>query len=255
MRVQSVSSILIYAGNLPQVVQHLKALLDQGVRNESICISCTGAHGIIEANENSTFKSLLQQFYLNLPDGMPLVWLAKLKGEASAGRCYGPDLFASLLAATANTSYSHFFCGGKPGVAASLKAIALQRWPGVSIAGVHCPPFRELTITEWQELATAIQASEASIIWIGIGTPKQEAFAAKLATLVPFKIIITVGAAFDFHTGQVKQAPAWVQKIGMEWFFRLLQEPKRLGPRYLKIVPKFTLVAIANYIGYALKKS
>ena len=97
--------------------------------------------------------------------------------------------------------------------------------------------------------------SAASIIWIGIGTPKQEAFAAKLASLVASKIIITVGAAFDFHTGQVKQAPSWVQNMGMEWFFRLLQEPKRLGPRYLKIVPKFTLVAIANYIGYALKRT
>jgi N-acetylglucosaminyldiphosphoundecaprenol N-acetyl-beta-D-mannosaminyltransferase len=255
MKAHTVNSIPVYAENLPTAVAHLKLLLDQATLKESICISCTGAHGMIEAKEDPAFQLLLQQFYLNLPDGMPLVWLAKLKGYKNAGRCYGPDFFASLLHATANTTHSHFFCGGKPGVANLLRTTSLQRWPGVTIAGVHCPPFRALTNAEWEELATAINASAASIIWIGIGTPKQEAFAAKLATLVTSKIIITVGAAFDFHTGQVKQAPSWVQKIGMEWFFRMVQEPQRLGPRYLKIVPKFTLVAIANYIGYVLKRT
>jgi N-acetylglucosaminyldiphosphoundecaprenol N-acetyl-beta-D-mannosaminyltransferase len=255
MNVQYINSIPVFAEDLPTAVANLVSLLDEKKLSESICISCTGAHGMIEAQENTNFKKTLQAFYLNLPDGMPLVWLAKLKGYQKAGRCYGPDLFGLLLKETSQTSYAHFFCGGKPGVAEELKQVSQISWPGVKIAGLHCPPFRTLDNSEWAALATAINDSAASIVWIGLGTPKQEVFAATLAPLVNGKIIITVGAAFDFYTGKVKQAPKWIQQIGMEWFYRLLQEPKRLGPRYLKIVPKFTLVALANLWGNCLKRN
>lgn len=255
MNVQYINSIPVFAEDLPAAVSHLISLLADKKLTQSICISCTGAHGMIEAQENSNFKKTLQSFYLNLPDGMPLVWLAKIKGHQKARRCYGPDLFELLLKETSQTSYAHFFCGGKPGVAEELKRVSQIRWPGVRITGLDCPPFRTLDNGEWTALASAINDSGASIIWIGLGTPKQEVFAATLAPLIKGKIIVTVGAAFDFYTGQVKQAPRWIQQMGIEWFFRLIQEPKRLGPRYLKIVPKFTLVALADLWGNWLKRN
>lgn len=252
---QLINSIPIFSGNLNDAVEHLLERLSDNTLSSCLTVSCTGAHGIVEAKENAGFCEVLRAFYLNLPDGMPLVWLAKLRGFSTAGRCYGPDLFASMLQRTASLHCSHFFCGGKPGIADELAQNAIRNWKGVQIAGTYCPPFRVLSDLELHRLADQINASAASVVWIGLSTPKQEVFAARLAPLLQSKLIITIGAAFDFYTGRVKQAPQWMQKNGLEWFYRLTQEPRRLAPRYLKIVPKFAVMAIGDLLANRSKKS
>jgi N-acetylglucosaminyldiphosphoundecaprenol N-acetyl-beta-D-mannosaminyltransferase len=218
------------------------------------CISATGAHGIIEAQEDPDFKKILQSFYWNLPDGMPTVWVAKLKGAKQIQRCYGPDFMKALLIASIDKPIKHFFCGGKEGVANDLKLVA-ENWGNAQVAGTYCPPFREMSEDEWQKLGNKINAANADVVWIGLSTPKQERFAWKLRNYCKTGFIITVGAAFDFHTGNLKQAPKWVQQVGLEWFFRLTMEPRRLYKRYLKVVPLFIWLNLKEFIDiYLLKK-
>lgn len=245
---QNIRTIPIFSGTLQKATELLIDQLTIKKTDKSLCISCTGAHGMVEASENVNFKQVLKNFYLNLPDGMPLVWMARLRGFKNAERCYGPDVFAAMLEKSIPHKLSHFLCGGKSGVSEKLCEVVTRRWQGVKVTGTFCPPFRPLTHEELTELAAMINDSGASIVWIGLGTPKQEIFAAALAPLLHGKLIITIGAAFDFYTGKVRQAPKWVQRIGLEWFFRLLQEPRRLAPRYLKIVPKFALIAIISLL-------
>lgn len=205
----------------------------------NLCISATGAHGIIYANKNNAFKNILNQFFLNLPDGMPGVWIGKLKGAKKMKRCYGPDFFKDLMIASAGKPIKHFFCGGKEGVANELKKQCGIKFNNYNIVGTFCPPFRTMCQEEFTELGQQINSSGADVVWIGLSTPKQEQFAWQLRQYVNVHFIITVGAAFDFHTDRLKQTPSWIQKIGMEWLYRLLNEPKRLYKRYFEIVPLF----------------
>ncbi|GIV62056.1 MAG: hypothetical protein KatS3mg044_0922 [Rhodothermaceae bacterium] len=143
------------------------------------------------------------------------------------------------MEATASLPVRHFFCGGKEGVADRLREAVAEKFGNRNVVGTHCPPFRPLTDDEFAALGAEIDAVGAHVVWIGISTPKQERFAADLARHTQARFIITVGAAFDFHIGNVRQAPSWMQQAGLEWFFRLLMEPRRLWRRYLKIVPAF----------------
>lgn len=169
-------------------------------------------------------------------------------------RCYGPDFFAALIKTTADLPMNHFFCGGKDGVAIQLKQVCQDRFGNNCVTGTYCPPFRELTEEEMKQLGQQIDGSHAHIVWIGLSTPKQEKFAERLVRYTRANFIITVGAAFDFHTGNVKQAPKWMQKAGLEWFFRLLMEPKRLFRRYSEIVPKFIWLNIKEFMDFYIFK-
>lgn len=220
----------------------------------SRCISASGAHGIIEAHKDPSFKQILQNFWLNLPDGMPTVWVGRLKGAKLMQRCYGPDFFKATLLASANLPITHFFCGGKEGIAAELQLAVAQKFGNHRVGGVFSPPFRGMTDEEMIVLGQQITQLGAHIVWIGISTPKQERFAERLAKFVNVKCIITVGAAFDFHTNRVKQAPKWMQKAGLEWFFRLLMEPKRLYKRYVEIVPLFIWLNLKEFVEFYIQK-
>lgn len=202
-------------------------------------VSATGSHGLVFSRKNIYFKQILETFHLNLPDGMPSVWIGKLKGSNEMQRCYGPDFLKEAIIETKNKKINHFFCGGKEGVAEELKRVCEKKFGNYNIVGTYSPPFREMTDNELKELAEKINKVNTNIVWIGLSTPKQEIFAYRLSKFTNVNFICTVGAAFDFHTGKVKQAPKWIQRIGMEWFFRLLMEPKRLWKRYLEIVPLF----------------
>ncbi len=248
--------IRIYEASLqkaiPTVVEKLCA--DINYVDQTQCISATGAHGLVEAYKDASFKNILQQFYWNLPDGMPLVWWGRLRGYSKMDRCYGPDFFAGVMQATSRLEVAHFFCGGKPGVAEQLKTAAELKWKNNNVTGTYSPPFRPMQEKVWAELVSKINESKAQVVWIGLSTPKQEKFAFELSERVTVKFIITVGAAFDFHTGRLAQAPNWTQRAGLEWFFRLLIEPRRLWKRYIEIVPKFAILAMVDLIKYYLHK-
>lgn len=207
-------------------------------------MSATSAHGIVFANKHSSFKEILNNFYCNLPDGMPIVWVGHLKGQKKMQRCTGLDTFQEVMTSSASYPIKHFFCGGKQGIALQLQEASSQKLGNANVVGTYSPPFTEMTYEEFAVLGAIINASGANVVWIGLSTPKQEIFAANLAKHVNVNYIITVGAVFDFFTGNLKRAPNWIQKFGLEWLYRLLKEPRRLFKRYAEIVPMFVWLNI-----------
>jgi N-acetylglucosaminyldiphosphoundecaprenol N-acetyl-beta-D-mannosaminyltransferase len=249
-----VLGVELYEHGFTNAVEALlsKALLSTPPHN--LCVSATGAHGMIEAHKNASFKKCLDDFHFNLPDGMPGVWIGRLKGAKQMSRCYGPDIFGAVMARSAQTPVTHFFCGGKEGVADELKRACLKKFNNDNIVGTFCPPFRFMADEEMKSLAETINASGANIVWIGLSTPKQEVFASRLAQYTHTRLIITVGAVFDFYTGNVKQAPRFLQRAGLEWLFRLAIEPRRLAGRYFEIVPKFIWLNIKEFVQFCTSK-
>jgi N-acetylglucosaminyldiphosphoundecaprenol N-acetyl-beta-D-mannosaminyltransferase len=237
----SVIGIPLYSGAFADAVNHVieTCSCTGNILLKNLCISATGAHGMVTSKQDQKFRNTLESFYLNLPDGMPGVWVGRLKGKKIMERCYGPDFFNAVISASAMQPISHFFCGGKEGIADELKDVCEKKMNNHHIVGTFSPPFSPMSDQELRVLCEKINACKTDVLWIGLSTPKQELFAARISKFVNVRFIITVGAAFDFYTGHVKQAPKWVQKSGLEWFFRLMCEPKRLWRRYGTIVPLF----------------
>lgn len=206
-------------------------------RKGYVCV--TGVHGVTEAQHDAAFRRILNGAFLNTTDGMPLVWLGKRAAGRFVDRVYGPDLMLEIFAATQGTPFRHFFYGGAPGVAEELQAKLEARFPGVTICGTYCPPFRPLDPDEQATLAALVREKKPDIIWVGLSTPKQERFMAEWLPQLDTTLMFGVGAAFDFHSGRVRQAPRWIQRSGLEWFYRLCSEPRRLARRYLVNNPLF----------------
>jgi len=202
-------------------------------------VCATGVHGVSEARRDPAFGALLNAAWLNVPDGMPLVWLGWWHGHRSVTRVYGPDLMATVCDRGRAVGLKHYFYGGQPGVATLLRDRLTARFPGLQVVGTFTPPFRELTAEEFALLQADIASSRPDLVWVGLGTPKQERWAAGAAARLDAALLLTVGAAFDFHTGRVRQAPRWLQQSGFEWLFRLCIEPRRLWKRYLRNNPLF----------------
>lgn len=242
---KSVLGTIIYTHDIQTAINEV--LNERDDVHQSRCISATGAHGLVFSKRNPEFKQVLDSFYINLPDGMPTVWVGRMKGAKSMKRCYGPDFFMEMMRSTSKMDITHFLCGGKEGVANKLKNVCENEF-FASIAGVYCPPFLKIDEYDYQSIANEINKSGADIVWVGLSTPKQEHFAIRLSKYTSAKYICCVGAAFDFHIGNVKQAPSWIQGIGMEWFFRLLMEPGRLWKRYFEIVPLFIYYNFAELL-------
>lgn len=185
---------------------------------------------------------------LATPDGMPLVWLGRWWGHRDVTRVYGPDLMLAVCENSIEPGYSHYFYGGAAGVPELLATKLQQRYPGLKIAGTYSPPFRPLSPAENSQIITQINQAQADIIWVGLGTPKQDLWMAAHRHQLTAPVLIGVGAAFDFHTGRIPQAPSWMQQNGLEWLFRLWQEPKRLWYRYLVYNPLFIMLVAAQWL-------
>jgi N-acetylglucosaminyldiphosphoundecaprenol N-acetyl-beta-D-mannosaminyltransferase len=203
-------------------------------------------HGIMQARKSNELMQLHKEAAMVTPDGMPLVWLGQLAKHPVKRTC-GPDLMERLVADSEKTGLKHYFYGGKPGVAQALKKILNQKYPNSNIVGLGTPPFRPLTNDELTEAAGEINRSGADVVWVGISTPKQEFLMNDLCPMVT-STLIGVGAAFDFHLGAVTRAPKWMQRLGLEWVWRLCSEPKRLWRRYLVLAPKFVVEVIISFI-------
>ncbi len=217
----------------------VEAILESARERRKGYICVTGVHGITEAQADPEFRRILNESFLNTTDGMPLVWLGRHYVKPEVQRVYGPDLMFAMFNATRALPFRHFFYGGAPGVAEELKAKLQARFSGVQIAGTFTPPFRPLNPDEEAALSAQVRAAKPDLMWIGLGTPKQERFMAEYLPRLDVTLMAGVGAAFDFHSGRVKQAPVWMQRSGMEWFHRLCSEPRRLGRRYLINNPLF----------------
>jgi N-acetylglucosaminyldiphosphoundecaprenol N-acetyl-beta-D-mannosaminyltransferase len=234
---------------IPEVITQMTYWIEH--RGAGHYIAVTGMHGVMEARQDSHFKTVLNEADLVVPDGMPLVWLARRHGHALARRVYGPELMETFCCNT-KAHFKHFFYGGAPGVPEHL-AQTLHGRHGIRVAGTYSPPFRPLTREEDEGIAALIEAAAPDVLWVGLSTPKQEYWMYEHRDRLKVPVILGVGAAFDFTTGRVKQAPSWMQEHGLEWLFRLVHEPRRLWRRYLIYGSRFAwnvsleLLSIRNF--------
>ena len=215
-------------------------LIDQWISNgdhQYVCV--TGVHGIMESQRDPRLRDVQNRSGLTTPDGMPLVWAGHAAGARPMERVYGPDLMLALCDLASVRGFSSFFYGGRPGVADRLAQRLQDLYPGLKVAGTYSPPFREPSAAEDEDIVRLINEARPDVVWVGLGTPKQELWMAAHAARLDASVLIGVGAAFDIHAGLSPQAPRWMQRSGLEWAFRLTHEPRRLWRRYLYNNPRF----------------
>jgi N-acetylglucosaminyldiphosphoundecaprenol N-acetyl-beta-D-mannosaminyltransferase len=217
-----------------------------GGRRDYVCV--TGAHGLIECRNNDRVRKAHAEAGMVVPDGMPLVFIARRLGYSSASRVYGPELMRRLTQLSAEKGYRQFYYGGPPGLADRLAAALSMRFPRLRVVGTLSPAFRSISAEEDRRDITLINAANPDIVWVGLSTPKQELWMAEHRQQLQAPVLIGVGAAFDFLAGTKPQAPAWMQRSGLEWFYRLMSEPRRLSRRYARVVPTFAALAIWQLI-------
>jgi len=226
-----------------------QAILEAAREKRKGYVCVTGVHGVTEAQNDPNFRRILNGAFLNTTDGMPLVWLGRHFVSPKVQRVYGPDLMFEVFRATQDGRCTHFFYGGAPGVADLLKEKMEARFPGVKVVGKYCPPFRPLNTEEHESLKQTVAAAQPDILWVGLSTPKQEKFMAEYLPLLNTSVMLGVGAAFDFHSDRISQAPRWMQQSGLEWFYRLCTEPRRLWKRYCINNPLFIARIIMQLTG------
>jgi N-acetylglucosaminyldiphosphoundecaprenol N-acetyl-beta-D-mannosaminyltransferase len=212
-------------------------------------ICATGVHGVMEAQRNSGMLTALANALLVVPDGMPTVWMGHLQGLTSMARVFGPDLMLAVIGHPLMEGRSHFLYGGRPGVAGALQITLTRLFPKAHMSGTYTPPFRRLSHGEQLELLDLVNSLRPDIVWVGLSTPKQEQFMADFLSRMNTTLMIGVGAAFNFHTGRIKDSPAWVKRCGLQWLHRLGQEPTRLWRRYLVNNPQFLVHAALQLSG------
>ncbi len=198
--------------------------------------------------DEAALKRIHNDAGLVTPDGMPLVWLGRLRRQP-IDRVYGPDLLLATCERTATKGVRHYFLGGAPGVPELLAEKLRQRFPALVVAGTCSPPFRPLSEEEDRELCARIDDAHADIVWVGFGAPKQERWMAAHRDRLAAPVLIGVGAAFDFHAGLKSQAPRFLQRSGLEWLYRLATEPRRLWKRYLINNPWFLWLTALQILG------
>ncbi len=207
---------------------------------DSRTVFCSNTHSAVEAQDDPAFLDVLDRADLNTPDGVPVVWTLRHRGIPSAGRVYGPDLTLHVLLAAATAGVPVAFYGSSPETLAALADRLPALAPGLDVRAMISPPYRALTADEDAAYTAQIAASGAQILFVGLGCPRQEAWCEAHRGRVP-AVMLAVGAAFDFHAGRLRQAPPAVQRMGLEWAFRLAMEPRRLWRRYARVVPRFLL--------------
>lgn len=230
--------VRVTAFDLPTAV----AEMDSAVAGGRRAYACTcPVYTLMQGHERPEVRRALNGADWVTPDGMPVVWALRLFGAHYAGRVYGPDLMLALSALSAQRGYAQFYLGGGPGVADNLAQAMQRRIPGLRVAGTYCPPFHELVPEEEAHLLATVNASGAHILWVGLGSPKQDLWMARYRARLAPQLLVGVGAAFDFFTGRQPQAPSWMQRSGLEWLFRLSHAPRRLWRRYVIYNPRFVL--------------
>jgi N-acetylglucosaminyldiphosphoundecaprenol N-acetyl-beta-D-mannosaminyltransferase len=210
------------------------AVLDMVLRapdtGDRLSLHFATAHTLVEAHQNAQLREALGQGLVE-PDGMPLVWLGRRSGLRVERVC-GPDFMPAVIAHGIAHGRTHFFYGGAPGVPEALAERFATRFVGVRIAGVLSPPFRPLSPDEDEAIIAQIDAAAPDYVWVGLGAPKQDLWAAAHRARLRAPVLLAVGAAFDLYAGTRRRAPQWMQWSGTEWLYRLAAEPRRLGGRY-----------------------
>lgn len=247
MKRSNILGVGVSAVNMEMAVSEIEGWLE---RREPNYVIAAPAHCIVECLRDERLRQIYNRAGMVTPDGMPIVWISRLMGHRRVDRVYGPDLMLEVCRRSVSRGYRHFLYGGWPPNTVEKLAVRLtERFPGIQIVGSYAPPFRTLTAEEDALVVEKINAAAPDIVWVGLGAAKQDFFAASHVGKVVAPVLIGVGAAFDFHAGVKPQAPRWMMRAGLEWFFRLLTEPMRLGPRYLKDNPVFIWNILAQALG------
>jgi N-acetylglucosaminyldiphosphoundecaprenol N-acetyl-beta-D-mannosaminyltransferase len=211
-----------------------------------VCVA--SVHMVMEAFDSAPFRQMVNRADLVTPDGRPLVWALKGLGVRGASQVRGTDLTTSVIERAAREKVPIGLYGGTPELLESFSRVLEQRHPGIRVACKIAPPFRPLTPEEDEAVTQEIVASGARILFVGIGCPKQERWMAAHKECIP-AVMLGVGAAFDFHTGRIRQAPRWMQAAGLEWAFRLAMDPRRLWRRYARHNPRFVGLLLLQLLG------
>jgi N-acetylglucosaminyldiphosphoundecaprenol N-acetyl-beta-D-mannosaminyltransferase len=232
------------------MIDELGGWLDRrGIDDEGIYVCFRDVHGVVLAQDDAELMEAHHRAYLVVADGKPLSVLGRARGNRGMDQVRGIDSVPALCSAGLNKGWRHFFIGGAPGVADQLAQNLTRRFPGLVVAGTECPPFRPLSIEETDAVVARINAASPDLVWVGLGSPKQELWMARVAPRLKGAICMGVGAAFDVHTERVRTAPEWVRRAGVEWAFRIIQEPRRLTGRYLRAIPRFLALIALEAIG------
>jgi N-acetylglucosaminyldiphosphoundecaprenol N-acetyl-beta-D-mannosaminyltransferase len=218
-----------------------------------ICVAAT--HTVMACQEDEELRRAVLASDLTVPDGQPLVWALNLLGHRLRDRVYGPDLMDAACARASRTGLRFYLYGGRDRAALDLLVGRLtERHPGLQIAGTYAAVYRPLTAAEEEQIAAEINAAAPDVVWVGTGVPRQEKWMAAMRGRLDAPVLIGVGAAFDFHAGLVRQAPDRLQRLGLEWLFRLSQEPRRLWRRYLRYNPRFVTGFARQYLRHRLHR-
>lgn len=232
--------------NMGMALERIDAWI-AGHDRQYVCV-CS-VNNVMQGHRSESLRRVMNASGMNTPDGMPLVWLSRLAGHRQVSRVYGPDLMLAEMDHSRSKGHRHFFYGGGEGVAASLARRMLEQFPGVQIVGTYAPPFGPVSELCNDEVGALINRTRPDIVWVGISTPKQELWMGCMRPRLEAPVLIGVGAAFDFHTGRLAQAPPWMQRSGLEWSFRLAHEPRRLWRRYLLDNPRFVFALVQQKLG------
>jgi N-acetylglucosaminyldiphosphoundecaprenol N-acetyl-beta-D-mannosaminyltransferase len=202
-------------------------------------LSAINVYGVMEAQRDAGLAVAYADAAIAIPDGMPVAWVGRFHGHRDMERVAGPDLMREVFIRREFAQYAHFFYGGNEGVAEELAESFKRLAPWARIVGTYTPPFRSLTSSEESELIARINRCKPDMIWVGIGTPKQDKFMRRYLSAFDTHVMFGVGAAFDFHTGRIHDCSDWIKRAGLQWLHRLIQDPKRLWWRYLRNNPTF----------------
>ena len=232
--------------------EHTLDWIDRAVETDARSYICVAAvHTVMACQEDPQLRAAVLGADFTVPDGQPLVWAMNLLGHDLSARVYGPELMDRACARAARSGQRFYLYGGRTqGALAELARALRLRHPGLQVVGGHAPPFRELSEAEGAAVAADIDRCRADVVWVGLGVPKQEKWMARMRERLSAPVLIGVGAAFDFHAGLIPQAPGRVQRLGLEWAYRLWQEPRRLWRRYLRYNPRFVAGFARQFLGH-----
>ena|ERR1700719_1523456 len=242
----SILGVKVHATDMDRALALVESALASGDKGY-VCV--TGVQGVMEAQVDSNLKRIINHSVLTTPDGRPTVWVGWLRGFFKMRQVTGPDMMLKLCALSAEKGYTHFFYGGNDGVAEQLKDSLKQRFPGMKVVGTYTPPFRALNAEEEADLIKMVAETKPDFFWVGLSTPKQERFMDQYLSKLDAKLMFGVGAAFDIHTGRIKDAPYWMKLTGVQWMHRIYQDPARLWRRYLVNNPKFVYRITLELLG------
>ncbi|MGI4829990.1 MAG: WecB/TagA/CpsF family glycosyltransferase [Janthinobacterium lividum] len=209
-------------------------------------VTFVNAHMAVEAQLKPSFRRSLRAMDLNCPDGAPIFWLARKQHGQSVAKIAGPEFMPLFCEQSVALGHRHFLYGGTEGTAEEACAALRKRYPGIQIAGHYCPPFRPLTAPEREDVVNTINQSEADVVWVCLGCPKQEQWMTDMRDHLQAKVVLAVGQAFDIVAGRTRRAPALLRHCGAEWAYRLAKEPRRLWKRYLVTNMLFILFVLRD---------